>query len=122
MKEDLTYLEHIRECLDWIGRFTTGGREEFLSDRKTRSAVLRELQVMAESTQRLSDGLKEQHPEVSWQGIAGFRNVLVHDYLGIKAERVWQVIESDLPVLRAAVESMVNESSSEGNSGEVNKE
>ena len=121
MKEDRVYLEHIRECLDWIDRFTAGGREEFLSDRKTQSAVLRELQVMAESTQRLPEGLKEQHPEVSWKGIAGFRNVLVHDYLGIKAERVWQIIENDLPVLRAAVQSMLGEANSDDKSGEVNQ-
>lgn len=122
MKDDRVYLEHIRECLDWIARFTTGGREEFLSDRKTQSAVLRELQVMAESTQRLSDSLKEQHPEVSWQGIAGFRNVLVHDYLGIKPARVWQIIENDLPVLREAIESMLGEANSYDKNGEANRE
>ena len=87
MKEDRIYLQHARECLDWIARFLAGGREEFFSDRKTQSAVLRELQVMAESTQRLSEGLKKQLPEVPWQAVAGFRNVLVHDYLGIKPER-----------------------------------
>lgn len=39
-------------------------------------------------------------------GLAGFRNVLVHDYLGIKPERVWAIIENDLPVLRAAAEDL----------------
>lgn len=112
MKEDRVYLNHILECLDWIGRFTAAGREEFLSDRKTESAVLRELQVMAESTQRLSKELKDSHPQVSWQGIAGFRNVLVHDYLGIKPERIWQIIEKDLPVLRSAVEKMLGDNAS----------
>jgi uncharacterized protein with HEPN domain len=109
VKDDRVYLEHIQECPDWTGRFTAGGREEFLSDRKTRSAVLRELQVPTESTQRLSEHLKKQHPQVFWQGIAGFRNVLVHDYLGIKPERVWEIIERDLPTLRAAVQAMLAE-------------
>jgi len=81
-----------------------GGSVVFFSDRKTQSAVLRELQTLAESTQRLSPELKDAHPEVFWEGIAGFRNVLVHDYLGISLERVWDVVERDLPVLRAAVQ------------------
>jgi len=107
VKEDRVYLEHIRECLDWIGQFTDGGEEELLSDRKTQSAVLRELQVLAESTQRLSDALKHEHPEVFWKGISGFRNVLVHDYLGLKPERVWQIVQNDLPTLHAAVDDML---------------
>ena len=43
---------------------------------------MRNLQIMAESTQRLSDAIKEAHPEVDWYKISGFRNVLVHGYLG----------------------------------------
>lgn len=115
MKDDRVYLDHIVECLDWIDRYTEGGREAFFSDRKTQSAVLRELQTMAESTQRLSDGLKSAHPETPWKEIAGFRSVLVHDYLGIKLERVWQIIERDLPGLRVTVERMRRDLEQAGN-------
>jgi len=86
MKDDRVYLDHVLECIQWIVVYTAEGREAFLSDRKTQSAVLRELQTLAESAQRLSPALKNSHPEVFWQGIAGFRNVLVHDYLGLKLE------------------------------------
>ncbi|MBI2854146.1 MAG: DUF86 domain-containing protein [Chloroflexi bacterium] len=106
MKDDRVYLDHILDCLRWTSIYTAEGREAFFSDRKTQSAVLRELQIMAESAQRLSADLKRRHPEVSWQGLAGFRNVLVHDYLGIKPERIWTIIENDLPVLRSAVEDL----------------
>ena len=100
------YVDHILECLNWIGRHIAEGKESFFRDRKTQSAVLREIQVLAESTQRLSSTLKDQHPEVFWQGISGFRNILVHDYLGIRLERIWGIIEYDLPLLRKAVETM----------------
>jgi uncharacterized protein with HEPN domain len=103
---DSAHVDHILECIDWIGRFTAGGRTEFMADRKTRSAVLRELQTPAESTQRLSQSLKDAHPQVFWQGIAGFRNVLVHNYLGIDPERVWQIVQEQLPALRRAAEAM----------------
>jgi uncharacterized protein with HEPN domain len=89
VKDDRIYLDHIVECLQWIAKYTEAGRDALFADRKTQSAVLRELQTLAESTQRLSPLLKDAHPEVSWQGISGFRNILVHDYLGIKLERVW---------------------------------
>lgn len=103
MKKDLDYLDHILECLEWIENHVCEGREFFFKDRKTQSAVLREIQILAESTQRLSAGLKEGYQEISWQAISGFRNVLVHDYLGLNLERVWNVVERDLPSLKVAV-------------------
>jgi uncharacterized protein with HEPN domain len=106
VKRDRVHIDHILECIEWIARYTADGRDTFFSDRKTQSAVLRELQTLAESTQRLSAELKDTHPKVPWEGIAGFRNVLVHDYLGINLERVWDIVERDLPVLGAAAETM----------------
>ncbi len=85
------------------------GKGSFLGDRKTQSAAMRELQTLAESTQRLPSELKQRHREIPWQDIAGFRNVLVHGYLGINLERVWEIVERDLPPLRAAVETMREE-------------
>jgi len=57
----------------------------------------------------LSDSLKNQHPEIPWSNIAGFRNVLVHDYLGVNLERVWEILERDLAPLQASVETMRRE-------------
>ncbi len=100
MKIDRIYLDHILECISWIERFTAEGYEAFLKDRKTQSAVLRELQTLAESTERLSEELKSRHPQIPWRNIAGFRNILVHGYLGIKLDRVWEIIKGDLTLLK----------------------
>jgi uncharacterized protein with HEPN domain len=54
----------------------------------------------------VSDGLQAEHPEVDWLKIRGFRNVLVHDYLGVDLERVWNILENDLGRLKDAVEKM----------------
>ena len=94
---DLLYLTHIQDCLHRITEYTEGGHEEFLTDLKTQDAVLRNLQTMAESTQRLSASLKSTAPDIQWNKIAGFRNALTHDYLGINLERVWLTIMDDLP-------------------------
>ncbi len=109
MKDDRVYLRHILECLDAIASYTVEGRASFLADRKTQKATLRELQELAESTQHLSSDLRSRHPEVPWLAIAGFRNVLVHDYLGLSVPRVWDVVERDLPAFRRAVMGMLED-------------
>jgi uncharacterized protein with HEPN domain len=62
---------------------------------------------MAESSQRLSAEAKESHPEIDWRGISGFRNILVHDYLGgIDLDLIWAVIETELPQLKKTLLQM----------------
>jgi uncharacterized protein with HEPN domain len=107
MKDDEVHLHHILDCLNAIQTYIVGGRAGFFGDRKTQKATIRELQELAESCQRLSVQLKEQHPEIPWKDIAGFRNVLVHDYLGLNSTRIWSIITSDLPPLRTAVRTML---------------
>ncbi|MDY0042956.1 MAG: DUF86 domain-containing protein [Desulforhabdus sp.] len=109
MKDDRIYLRHILECVDAIQSYTAETQELFFRDRKTLKATLRQLQELAESTQRLSQSLKDRHPEIPWRAIAGFRNVLVHDYLGLSLSRVWDIIERDLPSLRVVADTVLSE-------------
>jgi uncharacterized protein with HEPN domain len=71
--------------------------------------VLRNLQVLSESCQRLSAELKALWPQVEWSQIAAFRNVLVHDYLGVDLEQVWKITQSDVPKLKASVQLMLRD-------------
>jgi uncharacterized protein with HEPN domain len=105
---DRVYLDHILECTALIQDYTRNGKAEFMTNSLVQDGVLRRLQTMAESTQRLSEGLKGQMPEVDWRALSGFRNVLVHDYLGgIDFERVWTAIEQYLPGLESAVRELM---------------
>ncbi|MDI9639096.1 DUF86 domain-containing protein [Geitlerinema splendidum] len=107
-ERDRVYLEHILECTTLIQDYTRNGKAEFMESSLVRDAVLRRLQTMAESTQRLSETLKAQAPGVDWRALAGFRNVLVHDYLGgIDFERVWDAVELYLPGLEMAVRELI---------------
>lgn len=108
MKDDRLYLLHISECIAWIEEFSVDGREVFLKDRKTQDAVLRNLQTLAESTQRLSDSVKDAYPEINWRGIAGFRNFLVHDYLGLDLLRIWEIVEEFLPDLKRKLQPLLD--------------
>jgi uncharacterized protein with HEPN domain len=108
MKDDRLYLIHINECIERINSYIRGkDKQQFLDSTFTQDAVLRNLQVLAESTQRLSDAAKESASEIDWFKIAGFRNVLVHDYLGIDIEQVWNILEKELPELKRRIEQLL---------------
>lgn len=108
MKDDKLYLIHIKESIERIEDYTVGlNLKTFLDTPIVQDAVLRNLQVLAESTQRLSEKIKTSCPEIEWYKISGLRNVLVHDYLGIDPERVWIIIDKDLPQLKQAISSIL---------------
>jgi uncharacterized protein with HEPN domain len=70
-------------------------------------AVLRNLHTITESTQRISNNIKEKYANIDWRSISAFRNVLVHDYLGIDIERIWQTVSTDIPDLKRSVEEIL---------------
>lgn len=104
-KDYSVYVDHRLDCIDRINEYApaeSGFRESIL----IQDAVLRNLQVLAESSQRLPDSLKERYPEVPWRSISGFRNILVHDYLGVDLDVVWSVVEMELPNLRTVLKKL----------------
>lgn len=103
-QSDRVLLEHIRECIERIREYTGSRRDSFYGSRMVQDAVVRNLQTLSESTQRLSDAVKETERDVPWRAIAGFRNVLVHGYLQVDLDAVWSVVERDLPELARAIE------------------
>jgi uncharacterized protein with HEPN domain len=109
LKDDSFYLRHILECISRIEEDIAGGVEEFRASRMAQDAVLRNLQVLSESCQRLSGTLKSRWPHVEWAQIAAFRNVLVHDYLGLDLERIWAVTQQDIPELKKNIKLMLGE-------------
>ncbi len=104
---DELYISHMLECIARVEEYGGNNRGKFFSSKMLQDAVIRNLQTLAESSQRLSEAAKSAQPEIDWRAIAGFRNVLVHDYLGLDLEAIWLVIENDLPQLRKALETMM---------------
>jgi uncharacterized protein with HEPN domain len=109
MRDDKLYLIHMQECIQRIEKYTAGGQVEFMQQDLIQDAVIRNLQVLAESSQHVSDERKLSHPEVDWFALSGFRNVLVHDYLAVDVERVWNIITNDLPSLKSSLIIMLEE-------------
>jgi uncharacterized protein with HEPN domain len=105
VKDDRIYLKHILRCIARIEEYTAGGRESFFSSHLIQDGVIRNLQTLAESSQQLSDRVKASQSSADWKGLAGFRNVLVHDYLGVDLELMYRAVEQDVPQLKLACET-----------------
>lgn len=108
MKNPDVYLRHVLECIDAILLDYYSGlsepKELFLRDDKTRQATLHRLQTMGQSVKNLPADIQMYvSATTDWRAIAGFRDVLVHDYLGVDLDIVWNVVENELPALQKEV-------------------
>ncbi len=79
-------------------------------NRAVLDAVIRNFEIIGEATKRLSPDLRAAYPNIPWQQMAGFRDVLIHDYLKVNLNRVWGVIELSLPELKTTVEEILQDS------------
>lgn len=109
MRDDGFYLRHIVGCISLIEQYTSGGGEPFAASTLIQDAVLRNLHILAESSQRLSNNIKGAHPEIEWRQLAAFRNILVHNYLGLHIDQVWETVQRELPVLKAQMSAILAE-------------
>jgi uncharacterized protein with HEPN domain len=103
MKDERLYLTHILACIERVQRYTARGSAAFFADEMAQDATLRNLQTLAESCTRLPSALRDGRPEIDWRGIGGFRNAVVHDYLHLELEQIWEIVERDLPPLAAVI-------------------
>ena len=70
--------------------------------------MIREFEIIGEAVGKLPDEITRQRPDIEWQDIKDFRNLLVHEYFGVDMEIVWKVIQNDLPPLLEAAKEIVN--------------
>jgi len=100
-ERDRLFLKHILDAISDIESFTADGRVGFMADRKTQSAVVRQLEIMGEAVKNLSATLTASESAVPWRQIAGTRDRLIHAYFRVDLDAVWSMIEQDLPALNA---------------------
>src|SRR5690606_5316528 len=107
-KNPIVYLKHI---LDWfikIKEYTQGvDQDDFLKNSLLQDGVIRNLEIIGEATKRLDQQFRFKYPRVEWKKIAGMRDKLVHDYMGVDLLAVWGVVEKVLPDMDKQIEDII---------------
>ena len=106
MKDDRLYLEHMIERIQRVVAYTQDGFDGFMTSLLIQDAVIRNFEVIGEAAKRVSEDLKTTYPDLPWRRIAGFRDVLIHNYATVNLALVWNVVANDLPVLLPQLEQI----------------
>ena len=103
------YLEDIRNAARKALQFVEGvAYEDFLADEKTVYAVVRALEIIGEATKRIPPDIRDRYPRIPWRSMAGIRDKLIHDYVGVNLEVVWRTLTEDLPPLLSTIERVID--------------
>jgi uncharacterized protein with HEPN domain len=110
MKDNLTYTEHILIAIDKILLFTKDMLiSDFEKNEMVQDAVIRNFEIIGEATKKVSKDFKRRNPEIPWRAMAGMRDKLIHDYLGVDTAVLWKTIQTDIPTLKNLLENIISE-------------
>ena len=109
-KEPTEYLKHIAdECAYIISVTGNLSKDEFLNDETLKRATIRSLEIIGEATKKIPADFKVKWDLIQWKNMAGMRDRLIHDYLGINYSIVWDVIKNKIPELSKQIQEVLSE-------------
>ena len=104
----LVRLKHIENAIMLIEEFSSNiDAVAFSKDKLRQAAIIREFEIIGEASANVSPELRKQSPNIEWDKIKGFRNLLVHEYFRVDAGEVWATIQIDIPVLKGEISSLI---------------
>lgn len=107
---DRARLLHILEAIQYIQSFTTHKeKSDIYDDPMLRFAIERQLEIIGEAANHLSDELKSTSHEIEWRKIVAFRNFVAHEYFGIDLELVWDIIANKIPPLHSLISKLLSD-------------
>jgi uncharacterized protein with HEPN domain len=108
MKPSINFCEHILAETEYLTNASAGtSRTAFLADETLKRAFVRSLEIIGEAVKQIPDDFRAGYPLVEWRKMAGTRDKLIHDYLGVDYELVWDIVERKIADLRRAMEEIV---------------
>ena len=109
-RDESLYLADIQESCEKVLRFTEGlTYKDFIHDDLHFDAVLRNLEVIGEAVKNVSEETRQKYPNVKWRKIAGFRDIVAHEYFGVNDETVLDIVKNEIPALLSIVNTMLGE-------------
>ena len=103
-RKDRERLEHMKTAIDRILRYTSGkSYEDLVSDDMMYYAVVKNIEIIGEAANMLTQSFQQSHPETPWKMVKGMRNYIVHEYFQIDDIVVWDVVKNNIPDLREQV-------------------
>ena len=103
------YLEDILSSIEKIIGYTKGILfKDFIKNSMVVDAVLFNLQIIGEAAKHLPDEFRNRHKEIEWRKVAGFRDMIAHEYFGVSMEIVWDIIQNNIPELKKAIEGLLD--------------
>ena len=104
MKDDQALLDPYLGMHSTHRILCSGRQVGFLASNMMQDAIIRNFEIIGEATKHLSPELRQSHPEIQWRGLAGFRDVLIHNYMGVDLDEIWNIIENELPQIKSSLE------------------
>ena len=98
-KDPLEFIRHINDECVYILSVSDITYYEFLDDETLKRAIVRSLEVIGEATKKIPDDFRQEWNSVNWKNMAGMRDRLIHDYIGIDYTIVWDVMRNKIPEL-----------------------
>ena len=96
MRDDQAYLCHILDAIQSIETYLVGQTyDAFLANKMMIDAVVRELEIIGEAANQISDDLKEGHPDIPWLKMRGLRNFVIHEYFAVNEKIVWDTCKEN---------------------------
>ena len=111
MNRDISiYVKDILENMERAERFVEGmSYEEFAEDEMANFAVMRCIEIMGEAAKHVPDSVRDKYPGIPWRDIAGMRDKVIHFYFGVNLERVWLVVEEDIPQIKPHITKVLED-------------
>ena len=106
----ISRLEHIIQAIERIKRYTLGKRfDDLVKDDMMYYAVVKNIEIIGEAANLLTNEFKSEHPDTQWKLITGMRNYIVHEYFQVDNTVIWDVIQNDLPQLENQITNYLKE-------------